>query len=81
MVFEIFSRCSMLTVVASEIKGWGAYQPVDVILNDDGDMSKTANKDKVKSMVHDEAGFGSHHPAMWAMVCMAMHLPCLGRVG
>eukprot|EP00913_Durusdinium_trenchii_P029093 g27278.t1 len=51
MVLEVFSGSSMLTLVAAESDGWGAYQPVDVILSDDGDMSKKANRDKVKSMV------------------------------
>ena len=51
MVLEIFSGSSMLTLVANEMDGWGAYQPVDVILNEEGDMSQKANRDKVKSMV------------------------------
>ena len=51
MVLEIFSGNSMLTQVAMETPGWGAYQPIDVLLGEDGDMSKKANGERVKNTV------------------------------
>ena len=53
MVLEIFSGSSMLTQVAADSPGWGAYQPVDVILSEDGDMKVKANREKVKEMVRN----------------------------
>ena len=37
--------------VAMETPGWGAYQPIDVLLGEDGDMSKKANGERVKNTV------------------------------
>ena len=53
MVLEIFSGSSMLTRVAAETPGWGAYQPIDVLLSEDGDMTVKANREKVKNMVRN----------------------------
>ena len=51
MVLEIFSGSSMLTQTAMEMTGWGAYQPIDVLLGEDGDMTKKANRERVKDTV------------------------------
>ncbi|CAK8990551.1 Uncharacterized protein SCF082_LOCUS2283 [Durusdinium trenchii] len=51
MVLELFSGSSMLTQVAAELPGWGAYQPVDVILGAENDMAVKENRDRVKNMV------------------------------
>ena len=51
MVLEIFSGSSMLTRTAMEAPGWGAYQPIDVLLGEDGDMSKKPNRERVKNTV------------------------------
>ena len=51
MVLEIFSGSSMLTQTGMEMTGWGAYQPIDVLLGEEGDMTKKANRDRVKDTV------------------------------
>ena len=51
MVLELFSGSSMLTQVAAELPGWGAYQPVDVILGAENDMAVRENRERVKNMV------------------------------
>lgn len=51
MVLEIFSGSSMLTQVASKKAGWGAYQPIDVILGEENDMESRANRKRVRDTV------------------------------
>ena len=51
MVLELFSGSSMLTQVAEELPGWGAYQPVDIILGEENDMGQRTNRERVKNMV------------------------------
>ena len=82
MVLEIFSGNSMLTQVAMETPGWGAYQPIDVLLGEDGDMSKKANRERIKNTVRmTKARPYGDHSTMWTLVCMATAMSGLGQPG
>lgn len=51
MVLEIFAGTAMVTQVAEESTPWGAYQPIDIIMGEEWDLSVAANRKHVVNLV------------------------------
>ena len=51
MVLEIFAGTAMVTQVAEESTPWGAYQPIDIIMGEEWDLSVAANRNHVVTLV------------------------------